>query len=154
MRNEPPTFELTQPTEADTKAEVLHLVWQESPSDGDTSAQAAEARLIDFIVIPGVYAKWTDKEFGLSSGSGSSAWVTKFAEEGWEKPKNAHSSCRVFRFDYDSSELFSGQRSREAIHRVALRLLNGLRSKRAGEIKVWDNSSSQDGFQSDMEIYI
>ncbi|KAG4284525.1 hypothetical protein FPRO06_08904 [Fusarium proliferatum] len=149
MRNEPPTLKLTQPTEADTKAEVLHLVWQESPSDSDTSAQAAEARLIDFIVIPGVYANWTDKDFGPSPGSGSSAWVTKFAEEGREKLKNAHRSCRVFRFDYDSSEIFSGHRSREAIHRVALRLLNGLRSKRSGEIKALitaslDRSSWQD----------
>ncbi|RKL44914.1 hypothetical protein BFJ72_g3565 [Fusarium proliferatum] len=149
MRNEPPTLKLTQPTEADTKAEVLHLVWQESPSDSDTSAQAAEARLIDFIVIPGVYANWTDKDFGPSPGSGSSAWVTKFAEEGREKLKNVHSSCRVFRFDYDSSEIFSGHRSREAIHRVALRLLNGLRSKRSGEIKALitaslDRSSWQD----------
>lgn len=98
--------------------------------------------IYSFIVIPGVYANWTDKDFGPSPGSGSSAWVTKFAKEGWEKPKNAHSSCRVFRFDYDSSELFSGHRSREAIHRVALRLLNGLRSKRSGEIKVWGDSSS------------
>ncbi|VZH95650.1 unnamed protein product [Fusarium fujikuroi] len=135
IRDEAPNFELTQPTVADTKGEVLHLVWQESPPDSDTSDQATEARLIDFIAIPGVYANWTDKDFGPSPGSGSSAWVTKYAEEGWEKPKNAHSSCRVFRFDYDSSELFSGHKSREAIHRVALRLLNGLRSKRAGEIK-------------------
>lgn len=98
--------------------------------------------IYSFIVIPGVYANWTDKDFGPSPGSGSSAWVTKFAEEGREKLKNAHSSCRVFRFDYDSSEIFSGHRSREAIHRVALRLLNGLRSKRSGEIKVWGDSSS------------
>ncbi|PNP79771.1 hypothetical protein FNYG_06864 [Fusarium nygamai] len=123
------------PTEAETKDESLHLVWQELPSDSDTSDQATEARLIDFVVIPGVYGNWTDKDFGPSPGSGNSAWVTKFAEEAWEKPKNAHSSCRVFRFNYDSSKFFSGHRSREAIQRVALRLLNGLRSKRSGEIK-------------------
>ncbi|KAF5572550.1 ankyrin 1, partial [Fusarium pseudocircinatum] len=125
----------TMPTEAETKDESLHLVWQDLPSDSDTSNPATEARLIDFVVIPGVYGNWTDKDFGPSAGSGSSAWVTKFAEEGWENPRNPHSSCRVFRFDYDSSELFSGHRSREAIHRVALRLLTGLRSKRSVETK-------------------
>ncbi|KAF4440801.1 ankyrin 1 [Fusarium acutatum] len=123
------------PTEAETKDESLHLVWQELPSGSDTRDQTTEARLIDFVVIPGVYGNWTDKDFGPSPGSGSSAWVTKFAEEGWENPKNPQSSCRVFHFEYDSSELFSGHRSREAIHRVTLRLLNGLRSKRSGETK-------------------
>ncbi|KAJ4030761.1 hypothetical protein NW758_012625 [Fusarium oxysporum] len=120
---------------AEIKDEDLSLVWQELPSDSDTGDQAAEARLIDFIVIPGAYGNWTDKDFGPSPGSGSSAWVTKFAEEGWEKPKNLQSSCRVFRFEYNPSEIFSGHRSREAIHRVALRLLNGLRLKRSGESK-------------------
>ncbi|KAF5567238.1 ankyrin 1 [Fusarium phyllophilum] len=133
--NEALDSDIVLPTEAEMKDEVLHLVWQDSPVDSDTSDQATEARPIDFIVIPGVYGNWTDEDFGLSPGSGSSAWVTKFAEEGWEKPKNPQSSCRVFRFEYYSSELFSGHRSREAIHRVALRLLNGLRSKRSGETK-------------------
>ncbi|KAF5597987.1 ankyrin 1 [Fusarium pseudoanthophilum] len=128
--------DLRIPTEAETKDESLHLVWQDSPSDSDTSDQATEARLIDFVIMPGVYGNWTDKDFGPSPGSGSSAWVTKFADEGWEKPKNPQSSCRVFRFEYESSELFSGHRSREAIHRIALRLLSGLRSKRSSEIKV------------------
>ncbi|KAG5802839.1 hypothetical protein H9Q71_012575 [Fusarium xylarioides] len=88
-------------TEAETKNESLHLVRQELPSDSDTSDQATEARLIDCVVIPGVYGNWTDKDFGPSPGSGSSAWVTKFAEEGWESPKNPQNSCRVFRFDHD-----------------------------------------------------
>jgi hypothetical protein len=92
--------------------------------------------IYSFVVISGVYGNWTGKDFGPSPGSGSSAWVTKFADEGWENPKNPQSSCRVFRFEYDSSELFSGHRSREAIQRVALRLLNALRSKRSGEVKV------------------
>ncbi|KAG5785834.1 hypothetical protein H9Q73_000561 [Fusarium xylarioides] len=88
-------------TEAETKNESLHLVRQELPSDSDTSDQATEARLIDCVVIPGVYGNWTDKDFGPSPGSGSSAWVTKFAEKGWESPKNPQNSCRVFRFDHD-----------------------------------------------------
>ncbi|KAF5650769.1 ankyrin 1 [Fusarium tjaetaba] len=110
-----------KPTETETKDESLHL--------------ATEARLIDFVVIPGVYGNWTDKDFGPSAGSGSSARVTKFADEGWENPKSPQNSCRVFRFEYDSSELFSGHRSREAIQRVALRLLGGLRSRRSAEMK-------------------
>ncbi|KAF5252725.1 hypothetical protein FANTH_2352 [Fusarium anthophilum] len=118
------------------KEEALRLVWQEGSSDSDISDQATEARLIDFIVIPGVYGNRHGKDFASSPGSGSSAWVAQFAKQGWEKPKNAHSSCRVFRFDYDSSKIFSGHRSREAIRRVALRLLNGLRSKRSGETKA------------------
>ncbi|KAF5548635.1 ankyrin protein 1 [Fusarium mexicanum] len=119
------------------KEEALRLVWQEVSSDSDISDQATEARLIDFIVIPGVYGNRHGKDFASSPGSGSSAWVTQFAKPGWEKPKNAHSSCRVFRFDYDSYELFSGHRSREAIRRVALRLLNGLQSKRSCETKIY-----------------
>lgn len=39
--------DLRIPTEAETKDESLHLVWQESPSDIDTSDQATEARLIE-----------------------------------------------------------------------------------------------------------
>ncbi|KAL9566299.1 hypothetical protein ACKAV7_009658 [Fusarium commune] len=126
---------LSTAAEAETKDEALQLVWQELSSDSDTGDQATEARLIDFIVIPGVYGDWRDKDFGPSPGSGSSAWVTQFAEEGWEKPKNPQSSCRVFRFEYNPSEIFSSHRSREAIHRVALRLLNGLRLKRSEESK-------------------
>jgi hypothetical protein len=34
-------------TETETKDESLHLVWQDSPSDSDTSDQATEARLIE-----------------------------------------------------------------------------------------------------------
>ncbi|KAG9499457.1 hypothetical protein J7337_007913 [Fusarium musae] len=107
-------------------------------ASGSSSDDEVPSRLIDFVVIPGVYGNWTDKDFEPSAGSGSSAWVTKFADEGWESLKNPQSSCRVFRFEYDPSELFSGHRSREAIQRVALRLLNALRSKRSGEIKGFD----------------
>ncbi|KAH7478285.1 hypothetical protein FOMA001_g9127 [Fusarium oxysporum f. sp. matthiolae] len=119
--------------EAETRGEALQLVWQELLQESNADNQATEARLIDFVVIPGVYGNSTGEELGPSPGSGSSAWVTKFAEEGGEKPKSPQSSCRVFRFGYNSSELFSGHRSREAIQRIALRLLNGLRSKRCSE---------------------
>ncbi|RBA15538.1 hypothetical protein FPRO05_12612 [Fusarium proliferatum] len=119
----------------ETKDEALQLIWQDLVQESDAGNQATEARLIDFVVIPGVYGSWTNKDFGSSPGSGSSAWVTKFAEEGWEKSNNAQSSCRVFRFEYNSAELFSGHRSREAIDRIAFRLLNGLRSMRSDETK-------------------
>ncbi|KAF4345847.1 ankyrin 1 [Fusarium beomiforme] len=119
----------------DTENDILHLEWQHEPQDQSSDL---DIRLIDFVVIPGVYACRKTTRLGESPGSGSSAWVTKFAKEGYDKlssPKAPEDSCRVLRFDYESSELFSGHRAREAIHSIALRLLNGLKSKRRGEEK-------------------
>jgi hypothetical protein len=94
--------------------------------------------IYSFIVVPGVYAN-SMLGIGASPGSGSSEWVYKFAGKRPETDinlKNPKDSCRVFWLRYESTELFSGNQSRHAIHQTALRLLKGLRAKRCNETKV------------------
>ncbi|KAF4946016.1 hypothetical protein FGADI_11520 [Fusarium gaditjirri] len=114
---------------------VIRLLKLDLQSKCPPKTKFSRLNIDSFVVISGVYSNWTKKVFGPSPGSGSSAWITKFLEEGFEKHNNPQNNSRVFRFDYNPAELFSGHRSREAINRIALRLLNGLRSMRSGDTK-------------------
>ncbi|KAM0545410.1 hypothetical protein ACHAPJ_011315 [Fusarium lateritium] len=124
--------------------EYLHLEWEQVERQPDDNADNdvfanEEPRLIDFVAIPGVYGNWFN-EIGESPGSGSSAWICKFAGRplGPASPGSGRSpkdSCRVFWYEYNSEELFCGRRSRQVVHQMALKLLSALRRKRCNETK-------------------
>ncbi|KAF4954943.1 hypothetical protein FSARC_11972 [Fusarium sarcochroum] len=124
--------------------DFLHLEWEniEKPQgdDGDIDTFAdEEPRLIDFVAVPGIYGNWSG-EIGESPGSGSSAWVYKFAGKPIDatspnSSRNPKDSCRVFWYEYESAELFCGRRSRQVVHQMALKLLTALRWKRRNETK-------------------
>ncbi|KAJ4022741.1 hypothetical protein NW766_001788 [Fusarium irregulare] len=120
----------------DAEDEILHLEWQH---DQNSDVSNHEVRLIDFVIIPGVYGNSETPRQVENPGSGSTSWVTEFAKGTCDEitgPRAPEDSCRVLRFSYESNELFSDHRSADAIHRIALRLLNSLRLKRRDEEKV------------------
>ncbi|RGP76548.1 hypothetical protein FLONG3_5209 [Fusarium longipes] len=119
----------------DAEDEILHLEWQH---DQNSDVSNHEVRLIDFVIIPGVYGNSKSPRQVENPGSGSTSWVTEFAKGTCDQitgPRAPEDSCRVLRFNYESNELFSDHRSADAIHRIALRLLNSLRLKRRDEEK-------------------
>ncbi|KAL7942120.1 ankyrin repeat-containing domain protein [Trichoderma barbatum] len=104
--------------EPDPDAEPLHVTWK-SEGNPDPASVAA-----DFVVVHGVYGGWQD-EYQAGPGSGSSEWVSSYAE--------SLEPSRVLRFEYEPLQLFCGRRSRQAIRNCALKLLRALAARRRHE---------------------
>ncbi|UKZ73022.1 hypothetical protein TrVFT333_000661 [Trichoderma virens FT-333] len=104
--------------EVDPDAEPLHVTWKSEGSPDPASVAA------DFVVIHGVYGGW-ENEYRAGPGSGSSEWVSNFAQ--------SLEPSRILRFEYEPLQLFCGRRSRQAIQNCALKLLRALAARRRHE---------------------
>ncbi|RSL73504.1 hypothetical protein CEP51_011751 [Fusarium floridanum] len=120
----------------DPDAEPLHVVWEQKPEDveeGEHRVYFEGAEAIDYVVVPGVYGYW-EGDVGECPGSGSSAWVPKFAgKRGADDPfwtKRISSKCRILGYQYDASQLFRAGQSRQSIRQMALKLLQALKARR------------------------
>ncbi|KAL7937002.1 ankyrin repeat-containing domain protein [Trichoderma chlorosporum] len=102
----------------DPDAEPLHVTWK-SEANPDPPTVGA-----DFVVIHGVYGGWED-ESRAGPGSGSSEWVSNYAE--------SLEPSRILRFEYEPLQLFCGRQSRQAIRNCALKLLKALAARRRNE---------------------
>ncbi|KAM0415652.1 hypothetical protein ACHAPT_013402 [Fusarium lateritium] len=125
----------------DPDVEPLHLVWEgELGAVEETRGRSyfIGAELVDYVVVPGVYGDW-EGDVGECPGSGSSAWVPKFAgKRVVEDPfwaKTISPECRVLSFRYDASQFFRGRQSRESIRQMALKLLRALKARRQNAAK-------------------
>ncbi|KAL6878817.1 ankyrin repeat-containing domain protein [Trichoderma novae-zelandiae] len=104
--------------EADPDAEPLHVSWK-SEAENNPGSMA-----VDFVVVHGVYGNW-EEEWRAGPGSGSSQWVTSYAQ--------TLDPSRILRFEYEPLQLFCGRRSRQAIRNCALKLLRALAARRRHE---------------------
>ena len=90
---------------------------------------------LSVVVVKGVYHSLDDDEpGGPSSGTGSC--VDDYI-------KSLASDCRIMRFKYNPSQILAGHRSREAIRKQALRLLDDLMKSREKETKVCISKTSK-----------
>ncbi|KAH7271898.1 hypothetical protein MRS44_004360 [Fusarium solani] len=120
----------------DPDAEPLHIVWEEKPEDVEEAEHRPYfdgALAVDYVVVPGVYGDW-EGGVGECPGSGSSAWVSKFAgRRAAEDPfwmKGISSKCRILTYQYDASQFFRARQSRQSIRQMALMLLQALKARR------------------------
>ncbi|KAH6876599.1 ankyrin repeat-containing domain protein [Thelonectria olida] len=113
----------TEHSVEDPDAESVHVASGIAFRDDDALPEGILS--VDFVVIHGIYDRW-DGEGG--NGSGSSTWVR-------ECIKDLNSCSRALTYEYDANQVFSGSRSRESIHRIALKLLRGLTARRRNETR-------------------
>ena len=77
------------------------------------------------VVIDGVYQSWDDY-----TQSRTNSWVIDYLQ-------SLESDCRILQFKYNPSQIIAGRRSREAIRKQALSLLNDLVTLRKNAPKVY-----------------